>query len=140
MNIKILRGITLALKYVLLIVLCMLVMGPVLTALLGSVRTTGEFITRPFGFPEGEWQWEHYTEILLSDTFWRSMRNSLIITVFTVIINVSLACMLAFAFTKLSFRGRKTVINVLSIGLMFPITVAILPIFTQIRQFGWINS
>jgi len=140
MNIKILRGITLSLKYMLLTFLCILVMSPVLTAILGSVRTTGDFILRPFALPQGEWQWQHYTDVLLSDSFWRSMRNSLIITFFTVVLNVSLACMLAFAFTRLSFRGRKTLFNILSIGLMFPITVAILPIFTQIRQLDWIDS
>ncbi|MDZ4671804.1 MAG: carbohydrate ABC transporter permease [Phototrophicales bacterium] len=140
MNVKIPRGGTLAIKYFILITLCIMVMSPIATALLGSVRVTGDFLLRPFGLPEGEWQWQHYTEILLSHTFWRSMLNSLIITVSTVVLNVSLACMLAFSFTKLSFRGRKTVFNILSIGLMFPITVAILPIFTQIKQLDWIDS
>jgi raffinose/stachyose/melibiose transport system permease protein len=68
------------------------------------------------------------------------MLNSLIVTVATTTINVTLACMLAFAFTRLSFRGRRTIFNILSIGLMFPLTVAILPIFIQIRNFDLIDS
>lgn len=128
-------------KYVVLVFLCIVIMSPVLTAVLGSLRTTGEFLSQPFGFPEDEWQWVHYTDILEPESsFWQALRNSTLITLGVVVLNVSLASMLAFAFSRLRFKGRRLLFNVLSFGLLFPLTVAILPIFIQVRQMGLIDS
>lgn len=140
LRITLVRSSLLVLRYVVLGCLCIIVISPVMTAILGSVRTTNEFLSRPFGFPEGAWNFEFYLDILRSNSFWRFMGNSLIITSFTMVLNVVLACMLAFAFSRLRFRGRAFAFNVLSFGLLFPLTVAILPIFIQIRQLGLIDS
>jgi raffinose/stachyose/melibiose transport system permease protein len=127
-------------KYGILILLCLIVMSPVATAFLGSIRTNGEFMTTPFGLPQSGIQWDNYTSILLSPAFWNSMKNSLAITVTVTIMNVVLASLLAFVFTRVNFRGRGLLFNILSIGLLVPIVIAILPIFIQIRQFGLINN
>ena len=128
------------LKYTILIVLCMVVMSPVLTAVLGSIRTTGEFLTTPFGLPQNGIQWQHYTEVLGDGAFWNSLKNSLVITVSVTVLNVLLGSMLAFVFARVDFRGRGLLFNILMIGLLFPLVVAILPIFIQVRQLGLINS
>src|SRR5690606_4917322 len=105
----------------------------------GSVRTTGEFLTRPFDIPRQGIQWQHFTDILTDNNFWLLFRNSLIITVGVTVLNVSLASMLAFALTRIQFRGRSLLFNFLSLGLLFPLVIAILPIFIQIRQLGLTN-
>ncbi len=130
----------LILKYAILILLCLVVMGPVLTAVLGSVRTTGEFLAAPFGFPQNGIQWVNYQSILESETFWNSLKNSLLITTGVTVLNVILASMLAFVFSRVDFRGRGLMFNILSLGLLFPLVVAILPVFIQIRQLGLINN
>lgn len=135
------RRINLMIKYAVLLVLCIIIMSPVLTAVLGSLRTTGEFLSQPFGLPQEEWMWEHYTGILQPDSFfWIALKNSVLITLGVVTLNVSLACMLAFAFSRFKFKGRKLMFNILSFGLLFPLTVAILPIFIQVRQLGLIDT
>lgn len=127
-------------KYVVLVVLCLVIMGPVITAVLGSIRTTGEFISTPFGLPKNGIQWQNYTDILQSGTFWNSLKNSLIITVGVTVLNITLSSMLALVFSRIQFAGRGLVFNILSLGLLFPLVVAILPIFIQVRQLGLINS
>lgn len=128
------------LKYLILITLCLVVMGPVLTAFLGSIRTTGEFLSTPFGLPTQGIQWENYTSILLDSTFWNALKNSILITVGVTFLEITLASLLAFVFSRVKFFGRGFLFNVLSIGLLFPLVIAILPIFIQIRQLGLINS
>lgn len=128
------------LKYGLLIVLCLVIMGPVATAILGSVRTTGEFMSKPFGLPESGIQWENYTSILETSTFWNSLKNSLIITIGVTVLNIAFASMLAFVFSRVQFQGRGLLFNILLIGLLFPLVIAILPIFIQVRQLKLLNS
>jgi raffinose/stachyose/melibiose transport system permease protein len=128
------------LRYGILIVLCLFMMGPVATAVLGSIRTTGEFLTTPFGLPNNGIQWDNYISILVNPSFWNSMKNSLLITIGVTVLNVSLASMLAFIFSRVEFRGRGFLFGVLSLGLLFPIVIAILPIFIQIRQLKLIDN
>ena len=134
---------TTGLKYAILIVLSVIMISPVVTAFSGSIRTNGEFLTTPFGLPVdgiNGIQWQNYTGILTDPGFWNSMKNSFIITVSVTILNVSLSSLLAFAFSRVTFPGRSLLFNILSLGLLFPLVIAILPVFIQIRQIGWINT
>jgi raffinose/stachyose/melibiose transport system permease protein len=139
-EIKVQRGLLLAVKYIILIVVCGIVIAPIMAAVLGSLRTNGEFLARPFGLPTREIQWGNYTSILEDGGFWQSAKNSLIITIGVTILNVILSSTMAFVFSRIRFRGRELIFNILSFGLLFPLGVAILPIFLQIRALNLIDS
>ncbi|MDZ7379853.1 MAG: carbohydrate ABC transporter permease [candidate division KSB1 bacterium] len=128
------------LRYATLIGVCLIMMGPVMTAVLGSIRTTGEFLSVPFGLPQTGIRWENYQGILQNPLFWNSLKNSVVITAGVTILNVACACLLAFILSRVEFRGRGLLFNILSIGLLVPLVVAMLPIFIQIRSFNLINS
>ena len=50
------------------------------------------------------------------------------------------ASLAAFVIARFSFRGREAVYTLFTLGLLFPITVAILPLFVVIRQLELLNS
>ena len=56
------------------------------------------------------------------------------------VLTVLLSSMLAFVLSRVQFRGRGLLFNVLSLGLLFPLVIAMLPIFIQVRQLNLINS
>src|SRR5579859_269646 len=128
------------LKLFILVVLCLVMSAPVITALLGSIRTTGEFIGAPFALPQNGIQWGNYLSILLSGSFWLAMKNSIIITATVTVLNVILASMLAFVFTRITFFGRGFLFGALSLGVLFPIVIAILAVYLQIRQLGLLDN
>jgi raffinose/stachyose/melibiose transport system permease protein len=130
----------LAIKYIVLAFVIFIILGPIVTAISGSIRTTGEFLAQPLGLPTQGIQWTNYTNILQDSDFWNSFGNSAVITIGITALNVTLASMMAFVFARVPFKGREIVFNILSIGLLFPLVVAILPIFIQIRQLGLINT
>ena len=134
------RSLSRVLMYLFVIVMALLMMAPVVTVILGSIRTTGQFLSNPIGLPETGIQWENDTGILTSPDFWRSLRNSLIITLTTTVLVVLVASPLAFIFSRVQFVGRNIFFNILSIGLLFPLVVAILPVFLQVRNLELINS
>ncbi|MCB8924197.1 MAG: carbohydrate ABC transporter permease [Ardenticatenaceae bacterium] len=134
------RSLRRVLMYLFVIVMAVLMMAPVVTVILGSIRTTGQFLSNPIGLPQTGIQWENYTSILTNEDFWRSLRNSLIITITTTVLVVLIASPLAFIFSRVKFRGRNIFFNILSIGLLFPLVVAILPVFLQVRNLELINS
>lgn len=126
-------------QYTILIVLALIILGPVLTAVLGGLKTTGELYDMPFGLPTTP-RWENYTGILTSQSFWRQLTNSSIIVLGTVSITVTTSALLAFVFSRLEFAGREMLFNFFTLGLLFPVTIAFLPVFIQVRQVGLINN
>jgi raffinose/stachyose/melibiose transport system permease protein len=126
-------------KYVLLIVLSLIVLIPIITAIFGGFKTNGELISAPLSFPSAL-RWSNYTDILVSDAFWQQLGNSLLIVTGTVSLTVITSALLAFVFSRLVFPGRELIFNFFTLGLLFPITVAFLPVYLQVRNLGLINN
>ena len=131
---------TLLFKYVVLIALSFVITAPVLIAILGGLRTNGEFIARPLDLPREGVQWQHFTEVLESDAFWTAAKNSTLITLGAASINIVLASMMGFVFGRVRFAGRDILFNIISFGLLFPLVVAILPLFIQLRSLDLLNN
>lgn len=130
---------TLVLKYGVLILLTLIVLGPVLTAILGGFKTNGELYAQPLGLPANP-RVENYTTILSSETFWRQLGNSALIVTGTISLTVVTSTLLGFVFSRMVFPGRELLFNYFTVGLLFPITVAFLPVYLQVRQLGLINN
>lgn len=126
-------------QYTILILLSLIILGPILTAVLGGLKTTGELFAQPFGLPTVP-RWENYTGILVSESFWRQLTNSVLIVVGTVGLTVTTSALLAFVFSRLVFPGRELLFNFFTLGLLFPVTIAFLPVFIQVRQLGLIDN
>jgi raffinose/stachyose/melibiose transport system permease protein len=104
----------------------------------GALKTRGEFMTRPYTLPIPP-NWGNFDKILHQDSFWRMLVNSLIVMVGTTGIVVLVCSMAAFVFARLEFRGKSLAFNLFTVGLMFPINVAILPVYLVMRQMGLTN-
>ena len=126
-------------QYGIAIVVSIIIICPILIAVLGGFKRSGELLNSPFSFPE-EWMLDNYQYILSLDSFWRQLRNSIIVMIGTIGLATFSASLAAFVFARMSFKGRDTVFNVFMIGLLFPIMVAILPLYILMRQMGLLNS
>jgi raffinose/stachyose/melibiose transport system permease protein len=126
-------------RYLVALVLAFLILIPILTTLLGGLKSTGNLMADPFGWPE-RFHWENYSEILQSSSFWLQLRNSLFVMLATAIGLVFLASMPAFIFARIAFPGRAIVFNYFMLGLLFPLAVAILPLYISLRQLALVNN
>jgi raffinose/stachyose/melibiose transport system permease protein len=127
------------LQYMFLSVMVLLILVPIVILIFGSLKTRGEMYSRPY-IPPIPPYWDNHTKILSSHSFWVFLFNSIIVTL-TVTVAVLFICGLAaFVFARLNFRGRDVLFNILTLGLMFPITIAILPVYLFVRQLGLTNS
>jgi raffinose/stachyose/melibiose transport system permease protein len=126
-------------QYAVLVAFALIVIGPVLTAIVGGLKTNNELYNQPLAWPSAP-RWENYTDVLQSEIFWTQLKNSAIIVIGEVSITVVCSSLLAFVFSRLVFPGRELVFNFFTLGLLFPITIAFLPVFIQVRQMGLLNS
>jgi raffinose/stachyose/melibiose transport system permease protein len=120
-------------QYIILGIATILIFIPVVILLFGSLKTTGQMYTQPYAVPNPP-HWENIIGILSTPGFWRMMRNSLFVMVFTTTLTVLICAMISFVLARLEFRGKNLVFNLFTVGLMFPINVAILPVYFVLKQ------
>jgi len=116
-----------------------LTLGPILYLIVGGFRSQQNLATNPTGLPD-PWMWANYADILKDSTFWRQSLNSLIVALGTTIGVVLFGTMAAYPLARYRFKGRELVYLVFVTGLMFPLTVAVLPLYFMIRSLGLTGS
>jgi raffinose/stachyose/melibiose transport system permease protein len=112
---------------------------PILYVILGGFRTTAQINTAPAGLPS-PWVWDNYRAILTSKEFWQFLGNSALIAVVATVVAVVLGSMAAFALSRYSFKGREAVYGLFTLGLLFPLGVATLPLYLLLRQIGLLEN
>lgn len=126
-------------QYLILFSIVVLMFVPVVMLVFGALKTRGELITHPYAPPVPP-RWENITGILATPIFWELLRNSLFV-MFVVTIAVVVICSLAaFVFARMEFRTKGLAFNLFTLGLMFPINIAILPVYFVLRQLDLIDN
>jgi raffinose/stachyose/melibiose transport system permease protein len=84
--------------------------------------------------------WQNFATILTTSSFWLMMRNSFFVMLCATAGVLFVCSLAAFVFARLQFRGKDLAFNFLTLGLMFPITVAIMPVYLVIRQMHLVDT
>lgn len=113
--------------------------GPVAYIVIGGFRSNSQIITDPSGFPN-PWEVGNYLSVLSNEIFWRQMGNSAISAIATTAGVVVLGVMASYVLARYEFRGRTAMYSLFAAGLMFPMTVAITPLYILVRELGLMNS
>ncbi|HJR80321.1 MAG TPA: carbohydrate ABC transporter permease [Anaerolineales bacterium] len=120
-------------QYFILSIVVVIMFVPVVILIFGSLKTTGEMYSQPYTIPNPP-HWENLWGVLSTPTFWTMLGNSVIVMIGTTAGVVFVCGLAAFVFSRLEFRGKSWLFNLFTLGLMFPINVAILPVYFVLRQ------
>jgi raffinose/stachyose/melibiose transport system permease protein len=120
------------------VVLCGIVI-PLTFSVLGGFRSNQQLVEDPVGLPD-PWTWENYSSILQNGDFWRQVWNSTLIALLTTMLVLPAASLAAFVIARYSFRARELFYGLFTLGLLFPVAVAILPLFIVLRQVGLLSN
>ena len=126
--------------YAALIAGAMLAIFPLLWMISASLMATGEANTFPPRlFPRSP-TLEHYRDLFTRLNLGRALANSALIALTVTVIAVLVNSMAGYALAKLRFRARLHVYRGLSVGLVLPAQVAMLPLFLLMKQLGLVNT
>jgi len=112
---------------------------PLLYVFLGGFRTNAQINANPTGLPS-PWVWSNYSGILTSSVFWQFLENSVLIAAIATGVAVGVGSMAAFALSRYTFRGREALYSLFTVGLLFPLTVATLPLYLLLRRIGLLEN
>jgi len=128
-------------KYTIAIIGAIITLIPIILTILGSLKTLGQLRLDLFGLPNPV-MWQNYVDVLdpKRSKFFLSLFNSTVIMIATVIIDLVLSCLAGFALSKLKFLGRELTYNYFLLGLLFPLAVAIFPLYVEIKGMGLLDT
>jgi raffinose/stachyose/melibiose transport system permease protein len=113
--------------------------GPVLYIIVGGFRTNAQITVDPSGLPN-PWVVDNYLSVLTSGVFWRQVANSAVAGILTTVGVVALGLMVSFVLARYDFKLNGAMYSLFAAGLMFPMTVAITPLYILIRDLGLMNT
>ncbi len=121
--------------YVIALMVVIISVVPVAYVWIGGFRSTPDINADPAGWP-APWIFDNYARVLGSSRFWGSVFSSAVVGFGTTFGVVLLGVMAAFVIARYEFRGRGALYSLFAAGLMFPLTVAALPLTILLRDIG----
>jgi len=125
--------------YFIALVVIALMLAPIAYIIIGGFRTNSQITVDPAGLPS-PWVGTNYLDVLAGSTFWTEVLNSTIAAVATTVGVVALGLAASYVLARYRFRARGVLYAIFAAGLMFPMTVAITPLYLVVRNLGLANS
>ena len=126
--------------YVGLFVGLLLVVGPFIWMLLGSIKPQPEFLRLPPTWLPENPTLQNYENLFNRLDFPRFFANSAVVAGAVTVGNLIFCSMLGYALAKLRFFGRDKLFGLVLATLMVPGSVTIVPLFILISMLGLVNS
>lgn len=125
--------------YLIALVVVAITIVPVIYVIINGFRTTAQINEAPGSLPD-PWVFDKYLAVFQNPNFWVQVGNSSIVALLTTAGVVALGVTAAFVIARYEFRGRTLLYSLFTAGLLFPLTVAVLPLFTMLRTFGLLGN
>ncbi len=125
--------------YLVALVVVAVTIAPVLFVVLGGFRTNLQLTEDPAGLPD-PWVFNNYQDVLSSGRFWGQVLQSTLTAFGTTAMVVILGVSVAFVIARYEFRGRQLMYSLFTAGLLFPLTIAVLPLTVMLRQLDLFGS
>lgn len=111
---------------------------PLLWMISSSLKTPMQVFETPFRWIAEKLRFVNFLSVWADADlpFWKMFLNSLTISVTSVLGQLLVASMAAYAFAKIDFRGRNTVFMMMLLTMMIPVQALIIPRFMLFHTLG----
>jgi multiple sugar transport system permease protein len=123
-----------------LLVLAILWLVPLAWAVDTALKPESETISIPVSWVSSNFNVDAFRQVLEAGNIMRWYFNSTLTSVIITVLVVLLASLAAYSFSRVPFRGRGILFWVVLAGIMIPPQILIVPLFTEMDSFGFINT
>jgi len=117
-----------------------LTLAPLAWMVSASLMPAGEATSVPPRFLPRTVTFAHYVTLFTRLDLARHFMSSAIVTVASTVLSVIVTGFAGYAFAKLRFRGRDPLFRSLTLALVVPAQVGMLPLFLMLREMGFVNT
>lgn len=116
----------------------LMVLVPFVWALLASLKTSREIFGSPWSLPE-VFQWSNFARAW--DKGVREyLLNSIVVVTGGVLLTMLFGSMVAYVLARYEFRGNRFIYYLFAAGMMFPVFLAIVPLFFVVQNLGMLST
>ena len=123
-----------------LLILGIVTVYPFFWMLSSSFKQNKEIMALHQKFLPQEFILSNYESMNAHFNFLRFFANSLFITVVVTLLVIYTSTLCGFVLSKYKFKGREFLFSVVLSTMMIPWCVTIIPKYSMIQSFGWMNS
>lgn len=125
--------------FCLMTVIVLVINFPIIVIILNSFQTTEQILLNRSIFPSG-WSLVNYEFLWTKTPFMRFVINSFLVSGGSTILSVVAAALAGYALSRTRGKGMSLYSQMLFVIQMFPIILALIPLFVLFRTLGLINS
>ncbi|HEY7030196.1 MAG TPA: carbohydrate ABC transporter permease [Thermomicrobiales bacterium] len=122
------------------VLLAVLFLLPVYWMVITSLKSLDEVFHDPLVWWPRTLVWHNYSDALDAFPFWRYLRNTATIAIPVAIGTTISSAFVAYAFSRLRWRGRDAVFYLILGTLMIPNWVTLVPLYILFNRMGWVNT
>lgn len=128
------------LRIIALIVVSVIFLGPFLWMVFTSFKPLAEALRLPPTFLPETWQPQNYVDAWNSGPFLHYTKNSIIVTLSVVILQLLTIIPASYAFAKMDFKGKNILFSLILITMMIPAQLIFLPVYLMFSKVNLINT
>ena len=100
----------------------------------------GQCYETPPSFWVSDPLWKNFESVINAIPFWDMLKNSVIVTIGTLVCQCLTVIPAAYAFARFRFKGQKILFGMVLATMMIPAQLIFLPVFLGFSKFGLINN
>lgn len=122
------------------ILCCFVALVPILYAFSVSLNAQNSLVGANFSFIPKDFTLDNYRAVFFEKPVLLWLKNSLILSVSTLVIALCVSVPAAYAFSRYRFKGKKTILYILLLLNAFPTVLSMFAIYRLLRPMGLVNS
>lgn len=129
-----------SLLYIAVIFSIFFALGPILWMFLSALRSKTDFFNIPATFFPKRWTIENFISLFVDTKFPTFIKNSLLISVFTILITILVSSLGAYILSRFDFKGRKMIAIFSLFAYMLPPILLAIPLYMILAELRMINT
>ena len=114
--------------------------SPLIYAFFSSLKSKDEIFSMPPTLVGEKLRWSNYLEVFTYGPFLTYIKNSFIVSIAGTLLVLFVSATAGYAFSRLRWRGRELVFVLFLGTMMVPQEVLVVPMFTVMKWFGWVDT
>jgi raffinose/stachyose/melibiose transport system permease protein len=122
-------------------IMVLVIAVPLYISVMGGFKSLGQLRSAPVSIPD-PFLFSQYVDLLTGrqGIFWPELGNSLLVGLGTVAFVLFIGTFAGYALARIRFKLNSLIYMYFQLGLLFPLTVASLPLYLQLRTFGLLDK
>ena len=127
--------------FLVLLVLSVSNVYPLFFMFLNSLKSHTDYIKSPFSLPDfRNLNWSNYLTMISQFQILNLFKNTLFISVFTIVFILIFGIIASYAFAKLPFKGKNLIYFLVISSMFVPVQVTIIPLYMMFSKVHLVNT